>query len=393
MAGPTDVAILSQSPWLRGGFRSQAEAFWNGTLQLGREPHLFYIAGGRRSLSLVRRTASVTAAREEYAPLVGTAYPAFFPELDSINQLANARRLASPLRRSRSVWVVTTSAHYGLAATRCGRPYGLWVGTSWGAEAAARVRGLPPSRRVALRMNTPVFNRCERAVLLGAELVFATTPASRAAVVAASGLCRERVGLLPIPIDPVHFSPEPDDMWRDRLEEPVVVFVGRSSDPRKNIALLAEAFGAVQSRVSRARLRLVGRSPLPAVRERLPAGAEVCGVVDDVAPYVRNASLFVLPSLQEGFGVAVAEALACGVPAIVTPCGGPEHLIRASGGGVVLSSVNAEELAATAVSLLGDPDRLAEMRTRGRSYVLREHAPARFRERLRQAFHSLDRRC
>ena len=89
MGGPTDVAILSQSPWLRGGFRSQAEAFWNGTLQLGREPHLFYISGGGRSLSLVRRTARVTAAREEHAPLVGTAYPAFFPEVDSINQLAN----------------------------------------------------------------------------------------------------------------------------------------------------------------------------------------------------------------------------------------------------------------------------------------------------------------
>src|SRR5205814_378621 len=83
--------------------------------------HLFYISGGGRSLSLVRRTARVTAAREEHAPLVGTAYPAFFPEVDSINQLANARRLAWPLRRSRSVWVVTTSAHHGLAATRCGR--------------------------------------------------------------------------------------------------------------------------------------------------------------------------------------------------------------------------------------------------------------------------------
>src|SRR5205823_7189933 len=176
------------------------------------------------------------------------------------------------------------------------------------------------------------------------------------------------------------------------LEEPVVVFVGRSSDPRKNVVLLAEAFREVQSRVPGARLRLVGRPPLRAVYERLPGGAEVCGEVDDVAPYVRSASLFVLPSLQEGFGIAVAEALACGVPAIVTPCGGPEHLIRASGGGVVLSSFDAEELAATAVSLLGDPERLAEMRARGRSYVLREHAPARFRERLRQAFHGLDHR-
>ena len=60
---------------------------------------------------------------------------------------------------------------------------------------------------------------------------------------------------------------------------------------------------------------------------------------------------------------------------------------------MVLSSFEAEELATTAVALLGDPERLAAMRARGRSYVLREHAPARFRERLRQAFQGLDRRC
>ena len=73
-----------------------------------------------------------------------------------------------------------------------------------------------------------------------------------------------------------------------------------------------------------ARLRLVGRPP----RTPLPAGVEAVGEVQSVAEAIRSASLFVLPSLQEGFGIVVAEALACGVPAVVTPSGGPEELVR-----------------------------------------------------------------
>ena len=77
-----------------------------------------------------------------------------------------------------------------------------------------------------------------------------------------------------------------------------------------------------------------------------------------VAETLRRASLFVLPSLQEGFGIVVAEALASGVPVLVTPCGGPEDLVRDSHGGEVLSGFDPRELADRALALLGSPSRL-----------------------------------
>jgi glycosyltransferase involved in cell wall biosynthesis len=55
----------------------------------------------------------------------------------------------------------------------------------------------------------------------------------------------------------------------------------------------------------------------------------------DVAARLRCATLFVLASERETFSVATLEALACGVPVVVTACGGPEELVEGAAGLVV----------------------------------------------------------
>jgi glycosyltransferase involved in cell wall biosynthesis len=385
-----DVAVVGQDPRLRGGFRSQAAAFWRAASELHREARLFYVANDR-AVSVARRSFSLASRRVAPSPFEGTAYPALLPEIDSINHLVNGRRMAEALRRSESLWVVTTSAHYGYPVACSGRSYACWVGTGYTVEAEARRAGLSPSRRAAQRVNAPIFRRLEREVLQGATFIHATSPASRRAVSEAADIPSDSIRLLPIAIDLEQFRPEPDETWVERLEEPVIVFVGRGSDPRKNVGLLVRAFRRIREQLPRARLRLVGREPPREVLGALNGGAEVLGEVDSVTPFLRSASLFVLPSLQEGFGVAVAESLASGVPALVTPCEGPEHLIRNSKSGRVLESFDEEELAATAVDLLTDTEGLADMRRRGREYVAEEHSPKRLRELLRSAFDDLER--
>ena len=387
MSPEIDLAVLTQDPWFGGGVRAQLEPFWHGARALGREPSLLYLSR-TRAVSLQRPSFELRPRRSVEPPFEGVAFPSLLPEIDSLSQLVGGARMRATVARSRATWVVSTTASFGFAAARSGRRYGCWIGTGLDEEWAARRNGLPPSRRVALAANAPVLRRLERAVLGNATVVYATSRASRRSVARAGGLDPDRVRVLPIPVDVDRFAPEPDDRWLARLDRPALVFVGRADDPRKNVPLLLDAFRLVRERFPAARLRLVGRPPAPTAR--LPDGTEVAGEVESVAEHVRTASLFVLPSRQEGFSIATAEALAAGVPVVATPCGGPEDLVRESGGGRVLSSFSADELASTVVELLERPGTLADMRRRGRARVVEEHSPARFRERLAAAFAELD---
>ena len=70
------------------------------------------------------------------------------------------------------------------------------------------------------------------------------------------------------------------------------------------------------------------------------------------------------------------------MPVVVTPCGGPEELVRASGGGTVLAGFESGTLAEAVVAALADARRLAEQGVRGRAYVAAHHSPARLRAEL-----------
>jgi glycosyltransferase involved in cell wall biosynthesis len=357
-----DLAVIGPDPRFGGGGAAQVDAFLAAARQLGREPELLY-------------APHPTLAGRRLTP----------DRVEALRQLRWARRLAPRVRGSRSVWVASTIATHGLAARRSGHRYGCWLGTSLDDEWAARARGLDRARRLAQRLNAPALRSLERRVVRGAERVYATSPGSRAALAAAVGLGEAEIGILPIPVDVDELRPEPDEAWLARLEAPVVTFVGRADDPRKNLALLLAALPLIRAGVPGSRLRLLGRPP-----RELPEGVEALGEVSSIAAPLRESSLFVLPSWQEGFGIVAAEALASGVPVVNTPSGGPEHLVRASGGGRVLSGWEPEELAAAVSELLGDAATLGRMRAAGREHVVREHSPDRFGSLLADALRAVD---
>jgi phosphatidylinositol alpha 1,6-mannosyltransferase len=155
--------------------------------------------------------------------------------------------------------------------------------------------------------------------------------------------------------------------------EPILGYVGRLS-VEKNVALLPIIDAQLRAVGVHPRWLIVGHGAEEArLRCTLPS-AELPGVLrgEMLAQAYANMDLLVFPSHTDTFGNVVLEALASGVPAIVTPDGGPAHIVRA---GTTSASITGriardEEFAATIANLLADPETLAIMRAAAREYAL-----------------------
>jgi phosphatidylinositol alpha 1,6-mannosyltransferase len=187
-------------------------------------------------------------------------------------------------------------------------------------------------------------------------------------------LCRllERVtgrhcALMPRGVDTISFSPE----YRDRngTEEPFVLgFCGRLSI-EKNVFLLARVRTELMARgITNFRFLIVGHGKEESwLRQHLP-NAEFSGVLRgrDLARAYANMDLFVFPSHTDTFGNVVLEALASGVPAIVTPDGGPRYIVRDGETGSIATD---DCFSAAVARIILDPELHAQMRVAARVYA------------------------
>lgn len=178
--------------------------------------------------------------------------------------------------------------------------------------------------------------------------------------------------------------------WRIRDDERLVLFIGRLS-PVKNLEQLILAFE--QAQLHEARLVLVGPQSEAHYVETLRvliAARQLDGRVvlagplydDEQRAALGAADLFVLPSLSESFGNAAAEAVAAGIPVLLTDTCGVAPMIHGRAGLAVPLGV--ESIASGLQELLGDDNRCSEL-TAQRVEVVREldwDAPIRQTEDL-----------
>jgi glycosyltransferase involved in cell wall biosynthesis len=148
------------------------------------------------------------------------------------------------------------------------------------------------------------------------------------------------------------------------------LFVG-TLEPRKNVPLLLEAFALVRREIDVQLLLVGGRGWLEesifAARERtgLTTAAHFLGALgeEELAILYSQAGVFVLPSLYEGFGLPVLEAMTCGAPVVCSNAGPlPEVAGEAAR---LLPPQDPAAWAGTIVTVLREPVQAEELRQRG----------------------------
>ena len=156
-------------------------------------------------------------------------------------------------------------------------------------------------------------------------------------------------------------------------ERPVVLFFGRLNF-KKGLDVLTAAFADVAREHPDAHLVIVG--PDGGLRAKTEAWIENYGLSSrtlftgmltgaDKLAVLADSDLFVLPSYSENFGIAVVEAMACGLPGLISDRVNIGREVASAGAGVV-ARPERDAFAREMAQLIGSPDRLAAMGAEGR---------------------------
>jgi glycosyltransferase involved in cell wall biosynthesis len=177
--------------------------------------------------------------------------------------------------------------------------------------------------------------------------VLTVSEAAKSAIVEAFPCDPAKISVTPNGIDAIFFASGPAESGRYFL------YAGNDK-PHKNVGALVDAFRAIEG----VELVLVGAE---FARYRDVPGVRAAGFVsiEKLAALYRGAIALVMPSLEEGFGLPVAEAMACGTPVIASDIA---SLREVSGG----AALHTNDFAAAMRRVMNDEALRAEMSAKGR---------------------------
>jgi glycosyltransferase involved in cell wall biosynthesis len=156
---------------------------------------------------------------------------------------------------------------------------------------------------------------------------------------------------------------------------PTLLCVGRLI-PIKGHVVLLRALAQACREVPELRLEIAGQGPLQPALQTLAAELGIAdavrflGFVSPIQDAVERASIVVVPSLGEGFGMVALEAMERARPVVAAEIGGLADLVRRGQTGLLVPPGEAEPLARALVDLARDPEQAARMGEEGRRRVL-----------------------
>lgn len=332
------------------------------------------------------------------------------------------------------LWMPTFAARVGAALLRPGAGFDLvhvhaLSDALYPAWLAARLRRIPVLFEMTLlgdddplavarrlhrlrRQRLAIYRRCDGYVAMSRAFLDSYSSA---------GLPASRLHLIPQGVDTRKFRPArrgETSALRAALSLPVngplVAFVG-SLIKRKGIDLLLRAWATVHERHPAATLVLIGRDDfepdsdddvfLRQAVSSLPAGVAASivqlGLRDDTADLLRCADVFAFPTRREGFGSVIIEAMACGLPCVVTRLEGITDMIFAApltsgtcpgqADGVVVAQEDAGAIAAQIDHLLASPQARSKIGDAARARAVAEYDFTRITDQYLDVYEQLAR--
>lgn len=183
-------------------------------------------------------------------------------------------------------------------------------------------------------------------------------------------------------IDLVKFLKTYSDEEKNRIKNkfgikgsPIIGTVGRLSEEKGQIYLLKAFKGVLENGFPEANLIIVGDGKIKEGLKNYVSvnnlGSKVffLGTVKDTPEILSILDIFTLPSLKEGLGLSLIEAMAAGIPSVATLVGGIPDLIKNNESGILVSAEDETALCDGILKLLKNKDLAAKVASNGKAFA------------------------
>jgi glycosyltransferase involved in cell wall biosynthesis len=174
-------------------------------------------------------------------------------------------------------------------------------------------------------------------------------------------------------------------------DAPVVGIVARLSDVKGHIYLV-RAMRAVVDRLPEAVLLIVGEGKMETAIRKLSDELSLLknifyiGEVKDTVEPLSAMDIFVMPSLKEGLGLGLMEAMAMGLPVIGSNIGGIRSLIKDGENGILVEPKDPAELSAAILEMINDAGKAARLSANAQVFIRKNFSREKMVSETKEAY-------